>query len=81
MRETRWWVSPFLRAGWWTRGVGRERVLEIGAEDCKEEEDEEEEEPCEEEENEASSEGLCKRLSGLEAEHPMNEGMNKERKQ
>lgn len=30
VRETRWWVSPFLIAGWWTRGVERESAFGIG---------------------------------------------------
>lgn len=32
VRETRWLVSPFLRGGWWTRGVRREKALGCGEE-------------------------------------------------
>lgn len=29
VKETKWWVSPFLIGGWWTRGVARETVLAL----------------------------------------------------
>lgn len=38
VRETRWWVSPFLRGGWWISGDGRERALGTGGdvfEECE----------------------------------------------
>lgn len=44
VRDTRWWVSPFRRGGWWTSGVGRERALVTGGEECEESEAENEDE-------------------------------------
>ena len=29
VRETRWWVLPFLAGGLWTNGVGKENALWI----------------------------------------------------
>ena len=69
VKETRWWVSPFLTGGWCTRGVGSERALGTGGEECEETMDSREE-------KEHGSSGelwlLVKIVLGLEAEQPMN---------
>ena len=75
MRETRWWESPFLTAGWWTKGAEKERGLGIEEEELVEakefEVEEEDEEVWEVREKEGSSMAFAKRVSNLEAEHPI----------
>lgn len=66
VRETRWWVSPFLRGGWWTSGVGSEKALGFGEEKGEMVESKEEDE-------DGSSWFLLGRVSGMEAEQPMND--------
>lgn len=52
VRETKWFVSPLQRGGWWTKGLGRDRVLDTGVGekteygDCICEEEEETIEAC-----------------------------------
>lgn len=82
VRETRWWVSPFLRGGWWTSGDGRERALGAGDEfeECECECDCECE--AEAEDDDDDGEGLDDGSSaekwglGFEEEQPMNERMS-----
>lgn len=70
MRATKWLESPFLKGGWCTRGVGRERVLETGVEEGSEKEQKGELD-WEEEEFELGLWLWVTKLAGREAEQPM----------
>lgn len=59
-------MSPFLRGGWWTRGVSREKALGFGEEDGEGVESKKEDE-------DGSSWFLQRKVSGLEAVQPMND--------
>lgn len=78
VRETRWVESPLRRGGWWTRGVGRERVREIGVGEREYHEEEWEGEEDDWWESGGSGGGCCsvvvggvKRVLGREAEQPI----------
>lgn len=79
MRETRWRVSPFLRGGWWTSEVGRERGLGTGGDEFEECEcDCEAEAEYEDDDGEGLDDGSSaeKWVLCFEEEQPMNERMS-----
>ena len=69
-------MSPFLRGGWWTSGVGRERALGTGGEEFEECDCEAEPEGDNDDEDEGLDGCSGKWVWGFEEEQPMNERMS-----